>query len=120
INIISSNIISSSIIIVNSSIMTNITNIIKGSFMLSILYSQNTLTCGVHYNCCSPYWKMCIKDSDCCDHEHVCRAAEDFLYDRCLYPSSGGLTHEHCNILSTTSIICTVLLIWLGRFAGEG
>ena len=49
------------------------------------------LVCGQkHYNCCSPYWKMCTKDSDCCEPDHVCRPVEGFIYDRCLYPSAAG------------------------------
>ncbi|BFZ22705.1 hypothetical protein BsWGS_25744 [Bradybaena similaris] len=83
-------------------------------------HCQDTLTCGVHYNCCSPYWKMCIKNSDCCDQEHVCRPTEGFLYNRCLYPSSRGCTPGYSTILSFASLICTVALTWLIRFAGQG
>ncbi|XP_035828003.1 low-density lipoprotein receptor-related protein 8-like [Aplysia californica] len=35
---------------------------------------------------------MCIKDSDCCDEYHVCRPADGFIYDRCLYPSAASPT----------------------------
>ena len=60
---------------------------------LTILYldiSQDSLECGTYYNCCSPYWKMCIKDNDCCNSNHVCRPADGFDYDRCLWPSAAN------------------------------
>ena len=46
--------------------------------------------CGPHYNCCSPYWKMCIEDNDCCEKHHVCRSADGFDYDRCLWRSAAS------------------------------
>ncbi|GFR61895.1 hypothetical protein ElyMa_000116100 [Elysia marginata] len=51
-------------------------------------HCQDSLECGNQYNCCSPFWKMCIKNSDCCDPAHVCRSADGFDYDRCLFPSA--------------------------------
>ncbi|RUS84663.1 hypothetical protein EGW08_007583 [Elysia chlorotica] len=53
-------------------------------------HCQDSLECGTYYNCCSPYWKICINDNDCCDPQHVCRSAEDFDYDRCLFPSAAS------------------------------
>nr|KAG5697015.1 hypothetical protein BaRGS_005468 [Batillaria attramentaria] len=28
-------------------------------------HCQDDLKCGKYYNCCSPYWKMCMTDADC-------------------------------------------------------
>ena len=51
-------------------------------------HCRDDLVCGRDYNCCSPYWKMCTKTADCCHKEHVCRPADGFIYDRCLYPAA--------------------------------
>ncbi|KAI8778469.1 hypothetical protein BgiMline_025974 [Biomphalaria glabrata] len=69
-------------------------------------HCQDTLTCGPHYNCCSPYWKICMKDSDCCDEEHVCRLVEGFYYKRCLFPSGLATPRAPCSThLIMTSIV---------------
>lgn len=51
-------------------------------------HCRDDLVCGKYFNCCSPFWKMCIKNEDCCDKSLVCRSADGFIYDRCLKPSA--------------------------------
>ncbi|GFO31255.1 hypothetical protein PoB_005776000 [Plakobranchus ocellatus] len=76
-------------------------------------HCQDSLTCGAHYNCCSPYWKMCIKDADCCDPNHVCRSADGFYYDRCLWrsaasrPSPAGFS----TAIAYLSFLCVSVLL---------
>ncbi|CAL1537082.1 unnamed protein product [Lymnaea stagnalis] len=75
-------------------------------------HCQDTLTCGRHFNCCSPYWKMCVKNSDCCDETHVCRSADGFFYNRCLYPTSTSQPQGHPCALLTYSVLFIAMITW--------
>lgn len=61
---------------------------------------EDGLSCGEHYNCCSPYWGVCSKQKDCCDAAHVCREEDGFIYNRCLTASSTHNVPGTCLLLS--------------------
>ncbi|XP_059150374.1 uncharacterized protein LOC131937179 [Physella acuta] len=83
-------------------------------------HCQDTLVCGSHFNCCSPFWKICIKDSDCCEPVHVCRAAVGYLYNRCLFAHSTPAVYRniyhHLPLLLSSALVSWMLLkYWLQR-----
>lgn len=79
-------------------------------------HCRDDLICGPYYNCCSPYWKMCSTDADCCEKDHVCRPAEGFIYDRCLFPASAPPTGRAS--AWTIFLVAGVVLLVVNEFRG--
>lgn len=70
------------------------------------------LKCGRQFRCCSPFWGVCTKRSDCCEPEHVCRSEKGFYYRLCLNPArSSGIS---LNVLARyhAMMMCLVFYLW--------
>lgn len=53
---------------------------------------ESGLACGNQYSCCSPFWGVCTKTTECCDQiGNVCRPEEGYTYKRCLMPGNSGI-----------------------------
>lgn len=73
------------------------------------------LKCGKQFRCCSPFWGVCTKRSDCCEPEHVCRSEKGFYYRLCLNPArSSGIS---LNVLARyhAMMMCLVFYLWCYR-----
>lgn len=70
------------------------------------------LKCGRQFRCCSPFWGVCTKRSDCCEPEHVCRSEKGFYYRLCLNParSSGISLNELARYHAM--MMCLVFYLW--------
>lgn len=75
---------------------------------------NDKLECGKSYHCCAPYWAVCTSTDDCCEHQHVCREVEGFIYSRCLFPSSASSRSVSGFVL----ISITTLPVFVQNFFG--